>query len=441
MDEGPFEATSLSETSDQVLAAVQRPVVIESWFSRELPVPYENYRQEFARVSGAFARSERARIQVLFLDPADPGEARRAAAAGVPSVTHIVLPDPTAEYVGTVAHVEGHRGFVVRSGGRSVLVPALESTARLEYDIARAILEVGVDRPEVGIVTGHGGPGLEGTRLVRVQAGHLAVRALVLDAPVPEGLAAVLLLGTTTRFTEAELGHLAAFVARGGSLGVFGNGLEYQLEGAEPSVSFTPTGVGDLLRAWGIATSRGVVLDTVCGQVPYGVFRVPVPYPPLLTVSVRGARTMPGLGHETTQMLYASSIVVSEPFGELGGEVLASSSGEAWLSSEDAGFAVRAPGEWHPDSTGTRILLASLEARLPHALQPGRRGEESRVVVGGTSSFFMDQFMRWNDRSSADTAASLMEWLARSVQLAPLRARRADERTALVTQSRPAVSY
>ena len=84
----------------------------------------------------------------------------------------------------------------------------------------------------IGIVGGHEGPSLEeGLTNLRGALPTYDLQAVTLDGEVDQDLAALLVIGAESEFTETELRYIDQYVMRGGSLGVFGGGIKLSLDG------------------------------------------------------------------------------------------------------------------------------------------------------------------------------------------------------------------
>jgi hypothetical protein len=277
----------------------------------------------------------------------------------------------------------------------------------------------------VGIVSGHGSPALASFSTLQTLLPGYRLREVDTNAAIDGGLRALLIIGPTRAFSEAELRRIDRYVMQGGSLGVFGGTTNVDMTGTPPTATPVDTGVNRLLQRWGITIDDSIVADAHCQDIPLSrQYPIPVPYPPAPVVAFDDAshRVLRGVGEAT--FFFASPISTANEFRELHGEILARSSSESsWLLEGDTiDLNPRVPEEWRSTigEIAPHVLLVALSGRLPSAFEGGEAQRDARVLVAGTWGILRDDLLpapEQGDQSRRTGAHALamniVRWLAR----------------------------
>ncbi len=442
---------SLSSESERTVVELTDEMEIIGYFSEDLPAQYASTESYVRDILGEYAAASGGNLKVRFVHPNEDAEKEEAMENGVPLAA---FPDISNDRQGVV---QGFAGLAFRYLGQTEAIPTVESVEGLEYRITMKIKEMTGEKNVVGIVSGHGGPTVaEG--LSFLQGGLPAIyelREVALTGDVPEDVDALLIIAPDQPFAEDELSRLNAYVMGGGSLGVFGAGIQVSLEGQTgPTVGTEDMGLGPMLSRWGVGLRSDMVMDCFAGcgrvpvqtQTPFGTMRVPAPYPPMPGVRLdEEVRDHPAVYRLTNDQMPFSSTLELTTAGE-GIEVttLVHSTEHSWRETDGIDITPREQSAWRVGSDGGPFpMMIAIEGTLPSAF-PDDEGasaapESTRVLVSGSADYFMwrREFQpqlppgqQLNPQQYAQIlglAMNNIDWLAAESELVALRAKTVDD--------------
>jgi len=245
--------------------------------------------------------------------------------------------------------------------------------------------------PRVGVLVGRGGPALE-------ELGHLdaaldccALVAVPAGQPVDASLRAVLIIDPTRPLTDDDRRALLAYLATGGSLGVFAGTRRVDRSVDPPVARSANNGVGAFVERWGVELGDGIVADERCAQEP-------APYPPAPIGTPYDADHPAIAGHAEVPLRFTSPLGLGERFRLHDGAVLAMTSGHAWvLSDAPLDLSPREADAW-PDHLDREqhVLLVALEP-------PAADGGTNRILIAGGGAVLSE---------ATPLVASMLRWLA-----------------------------
>ncbi len=277
---------SVSDATKASLRALETPVFVEVYLGGELPSNLQRLKKATANLLDEF--SVHAEIQYKFIDPSAAGSEasrnkfyRELASKGIQPTQLNYAQDgqSTSKWIfpGAVVVVGNQeRAVNLLKGNRSVSPDEIvnESIEGLEYELVSTILQLAYNRKRVGMVVGHGEPDslqLAGfTRAVLEKYDLFRIDLSSRRTPLT-GYDAVILPKPTTAFSEREKYLLDQYVMRGGSLLVFYDALQVNMDQAsgEGTVAVPyETNLGDLLFRYGVRVNNDFVLDVNCGTFP-----------------------------------------------------------------------------------------------------------------------------------------------------------------------------
>jgi len=452
------EIFSLADGSERLASELEDDLKITVFYTSDAPSAWAAHQRYVRDIVQEYA-SAGSRVKLRWVDPDDEDEKTEARDAGA---TERILSGGSTT---SATLVRGFAALVLEyQGEREVLEFPVPSTEGLEYEISTRIRQLAYDPLPIGIVSGHGSPTLEqGLSTLASALPNYELRPVDLSEEVDHELRALLIVDPTEAFTEPELRRINQFVMRGGSLGVFGGGLNLSLQGGQmgmgPSASPATTELNDLLEGWGITIGTGMVADARSIQIPMRTqmgFPIPVRFPPVPTVRFDDdAQTHPVTFRVPyAPFFFSSPVRVSDRFHELDGQVLGRTSEEAsWLLTESSiSLAPRDPSEWQStvgEARGPFPVIVALSGELPTAFPeaaastpdaPAERIEAPavaaatvRVLVVGTGTMLRDEFLPRGGEGAQQLTEGLVvalngiDWLSQDSDLIAVRAKSIDE--------------
>ena len=254
---------TISGSTKNVLKRLDDVVTINAYYSRE-PAQVAERRRKVRDVLDEY-RAFSNRLQINFIDPAgfDEGEKQELRFRRIAELQVNVIQKDKAE----VANV--YMSVAVAYGGKEEVLPVVEDTSTLEYDLTSAILKVTAKQAKtVGFLTGHeeldidnqNFAGLRG-QLDRNQNGQYNVRKVTIEGGegIDQNISTLVIAGPKSVLTEREKYEIDQHIMRGGRAVFLIDSIRTQ----EASLQASPlsTGLNDLLEHYGVKLGNNLVLD------------------------------------------------------------------------------------------------------------------------------------------------------------------------------------
>lgn len=440
---------TLSAASKDAVQRLSTPVTVTAYFTKDLPPPYstnaryvkdlleeyynasnENFRYELidptAEESDADKEKKKDVKQDIF------GRQVREATSmekelqtlGIPPVQVRVNEDDKLEVK------RAYMGIAVKVGDKHEVIPVVQETAQLEYDLTTLIRKATREKaPKIAVLQGHGGPtpqqGLE--RVAQLLAAHYDVAPLDLTSTpsIPDDVDALIVAGPETPLSDAELRAIDSFVMSGRSAAFF-------LDNTKPDLQQLQTqdvehGLGGLLASYGATIEKGLVLDAKCAtlnvQQQRGAMRImqPVRYPYVPIVEQLAADSPISRGLGGIAFPFMAAITLKAPEGATG-TVLAQSSRESWIAEPP--YDLDPMQRWTADKVkdqGPRAMMVTLTGQLksPYGT-PANEAANARVLVASGSAFIQDQY---SGKSNEAFVLNLTDWMVMDEALLSVRSR------------------
>lgn len=300
---------TISSSTKNVLKRLDDVVTINAYFSRE-PARVAQIRRDVRDVLDEY-RAISNKLQIDFIDPGDDeAEKNKLRFMGIPEVQMNVIEKDKAQ----VANV--YMGLAVIYEDKKEILPVVQNTFTLEYDLTSAILKV--TRTEVktiGFLSGHDELDIDDERglggLKQELSKQFNVKKVSIDAgrEIEKDVATLVVAGPKQEITESEKYEIDQFIMRGGRA-IF---LVDTIHIPQGTLQATPltTGLNDLLEHYGVKHGNNLVLDNASqGQLTYtqGYFTVRSDYPYFVKV-LNQYRNLSG---EIARGLSDESIVTSQ---------------------------------------------------------------------------------------------------------------------------------
>ena len=297
---------SLSPSSKLVLGKIEDLLTAKVYFSDNMPGQYGNTRRYLQDILEEYAAYSGGNFRFEFYRPDDDEKlALEAQKSGIQPVQLQVIEDDKME----IKRV--YMGMVLLYGDKREVLPIIQTTTGLEYEITTKIKKmVDENRPVVGIATTGGQTGNMERITARLHEGY-TVRSVFLSAGVPEDIALLVVSGVEDSLSAEAVGALKQYIKRGGNLFLAQSRVKGDLQAQMGHV--IRSNMFEALQPFGVSVEGNLVLDQICGNITVSQQRgflrfnsaVSYPYFPIIQ-SFPDHDVVKGLAQ--VQMLFSSEI-------------------------------------------------------------------------------------------------------------------------------------
>ena len=448
---------SLSEASRTTVATLDDPVSIRAYFTADLPAPYSSRARYVQDLLDEYATYSRGMLRYQFIDPVQEeteedkvkkreirrdifGRAVRERtsqefelmALGIPPVQIQVSEGDKLEVK------QAYMGIVLRYGEKQEVIPLVQDTAGLEYDLTSLIRKlVRPKTPEIAMITGHEGPNLrqEARQTYGLIEEQYTVRDIDLsqEPTLGEDIDGIIIAGAATPLSEAEQRAIDQFIMSGKGAAFLLDRIA--VEQRTLSQNAVNHGLDELLERYGLEMGDGLVLDVESSMVNVSQQRrflqitqaVPYPYIPVPRQLDPDHPVTRGLTGVTFPFVSPLRSVASPDAGSTI-EMLVTSSEQSWVRQQP--FDLNPLQEWGVlgiEFEGAQNLVATISGTLKTAFDEAMgddmgateesdeapeswltKTDHARVVVVGGSSILRDQY---TSESNQALVLNLLDWM------------------------------
>lgn len=255
---------SLSDFSRKVMRDLDDVILVKLYFSEDLPAPYNanaRYIKDQLNEYQAFAHGK---MKFEIIDPIKSQRELEAQGLGIPAVQVNAIEKDKIE----VKKV--YMGLAVLFADKREVLPLIQSTSNLEYEITSAVKKVIADTmATVGFLAGRGEPALAGELSIvkRELERQYTVRTVTITpgSLIEPDIRALLVVGPTDSLSAFELYALDQYIMRGGRVGWFIEGVRVDPE--TQVAENLATNLDGLLAGYGIMINKDLVVDTRCSRI------------------------------------------------------------------------------------------------------------------------------------------------------------------------------
>ncbi|MDD3807082.1 MAG: Gldg family protein [Candidatus Marinimicrobia bacterium] len=251
---------SLSKSSKSIVRQLDDRMTARVFFSEDLPGEYVNARRYLQDLLEEYRAYSKGNFHFEFVNPDDNEKAKQEANSyQIPPVQLRVLENDKFE----IKNV--YMGLVLLYRDKKEVLPVIQTTEGLEYDITAAIKKMlAKDLKSIGIIAGKA-EGVRTTQLSHFLRQTYNVRNVSLESAIPGNIDLLLMNGVLDSLSLDELYYLDQYLMRGGKLFLSQARQEaYVQEGIAESIA---SNIFSFLEHYGLTINPDIVIDKLCSQI------------------------------------------------------------------------------------------------------------------------------------------------------------------------------
>lgn len=386
---------SISSTSKNAVSKLDDVVNIKLYFSRNLPAQYLALHQEVNDILDEYANYSKGRIKIENADIKDDDETKRELyMAGIPELQFNSLEKDKYQVV------KGYMGLVVQYGDKKEALPVIQDTNNLEYQVTLAIKKVtSAETPAIGFLTSNGTASLEGEVKTAYQELSKIYTISNVDLKtmkeIPSEISTLVIVGPKEKFSADQLKMIDKFFISGKSLLVLLDGVNI---GDGLSATVNDTGLETLLKNYGIALNKDLVLDASAGTASfsqgYMTFMTPYPFWPKVLKGTLDSKNPIAAKLESITFPWTSSIELIPEKSDKDNKIsfLAQTTKQGRMVSGD--FNLNPQQEFGNLGKGGQYTLALSDYGKFKSAYGKDSTDKGRIIAIGSSNFIKDGFIR-----------------------------------------------
>lgn len=415
---------TLTDATKNTLTSLQDVINVTVYRSEELPAQFQPKLREVADMLRDYATTSNNNVIVTYKDPADdPQIAQEAASLGIQQMQFNVIGDEELQLK------NGYLGLAVDYAGVNEVIPFIENTAGLEYQLTSFIKKLTTaDKKKVGFLAGHGEKTTENEYqyLGLELENQYILETVTLDeknTTIPDDIDVLVIAGTTGTYTETQLQTILSYAEAGNALFVLYDALQANTQTltADPNQS----NAVDILKEYGIEVTPGIVYDLRSNETVNfggGMFSVLLPYPFWVV-----AQATPGsstISSRIDQIMLPWTNPLSLDDSKIAGNGLTS---EVLLSTTSSGGYQSDSVNLSPEQTFSQSDLKVLPLAVGLTGGQSSSTEVLRMIVVGDSDFLSNNYVQ-NSPQNLAFGMEAISWLAQEDSLAEIQVKQKVER-------------
>ena len=316
---------TLSPISKDIVKGLEDKLVIKGYFSDGLPPPYNNLKRDIQDLLNDYRSYSKGNLNYEFYNPTGGSEIegqnnelqKEAEKYGIQPV-QIQVSDNNKMEVKKI-----YVGLVFLYGGKQEIIPVVQSTNNLEYEITSMIKKMTTEKKKkIGFLMGNDETDYKKmNRINQILSAQYDLQTVdvSLNKAVPDDISALIVFSPKTELKETQLFMLDQYIMRGGRIAWLINKVVPNFQQQIVIGDVTKLGLDDFLANYGIRISSDLVRDLNCSSVQVqSQIGIPIsmkyPYFPMIT---NINRTNPAFNNiASVTLTFASTIDTSVAAGK-----------------------------------------------------------------------------------------------------------------------------
>ncbi|MFH1191961.1 MAG: GldG family protein [bacterium] len=257
---------SVSQVSKDTVKNLDDIINIKGFFSKQAPSNLISAKQEIKDIIDVYRNYSNGKIKVTYVDPKDDDKTlQEARNLGIPELQFSSLANDKYE-VST-----GYLGLAVIYGTKKEVIPVLDSTNDLEYQLTSAIKKV-MQKEDYTVAFLKGQGELEKDQDLTIASQNLQklYNVQVIDFAngdlIPDNVNTLIIAGAKEAFSPRDKYIIDQFLMKGKSILFLQENIDV---GDMLQASPNKSGIGDLLEHYGVKLNNNFILDPSCEMASF----------------------------------------------------------------------------------------------------------------------------------------------------------------------------
>ncbi len=255
---------TLSNATKNILTNLEDNITVTAYFSEDLPPNVARTKSDFKEMLVEYNSLSKGMVDYEFISPNEsPEKEQEALQSGIrPIMINIREKDQMKQQ-------KAFMGAVINMGERKDVIPFMQPGTAMEYGLTTSIKKIAVvDKPAVGLIQGHGEPGLQELQQVYEALSILYnVENLNLgqEETIPERFKTIAFVNPADSIPPSHLTKVDDYLKRGGNVFIAYNAVDGDLQTAQGTAH--TTGLESWLQSKGVEVENSFIVDASCGSV------------------------------------------------------------------------------------------------------------------------------------------------------------------------------
>jgi len=260
---------TLSPISKEIVGNLQDKVVIKAFFSDNLPAPYNTLRRQVQDILNDYRSYSNGNLNFEIFNPTaedENGDSQKEAQKyGIQPVQIQVIDNDKLEVKKT------YLGMAILYQGKQELLPVIQSTANLEYDLTSSIKKLATEKKKkIGFLSANGE--YDYTKFNNINSilssqYELSKVDLPTTRNIPSDLTTLVVFGPKSELPEWQKFLVDQFIMQGGNVAFLINKVVPNFQQQIVIGDVVKTNLDDMLSSYGLVLNTDLVRDAQCSQV------------------------------------------------------------------------------------------------------------------------------------------------------------------------------
>lgn len=429
MDLTEHKIYSISKASKNIIKALDDPVLIKVYFSKNLPLIYQQRRKYLSDLLHEYRAYSDSRVKFKFLDPSeDESAAREAMANGIPPLKFTEAGKERLEIK------QGFMGVMILYQDKKEVIPVVENIEGLEYDLTTRIKKItSKQQRQVGYI---GDLGISEELRFNISARYQFERIESSNTLDEKNFVSVV-VKTNEDFNDEQIDILRKIAQKKIPLGILAD--IYKIDMKNFRATKLENKINVFLNAYGIDIEQGLILDLYSQRIGVttqsGFFTiqniVDYPYFPRVIDLDKNNPVVRDL--KSISFPFVSPLkIIDEKNPEFDVRILAKTSNNSWLD-DNPGYMTPMRNYSPPDSAS--------RGPFPVICMIKEKNSLFRMIVVSNSRFIDPKFLV--TPSNESLFLNLIDWLTEDHDLITIRSKGISDRPMkeLTSAKKTAIKY